>query len=241
MRGLDGLLQVGKLAEQYCIDHVSKSVQLEAIRVLNSTNCVELLTASASLGLVQLEGACRDLLLESFDKVSATDGFLGLEEAALASLLDDDGLRGREAALYRGVIRWMLRSPAAAHEEPRGGGGGGNDDDGCPLRGKGLLSKLRLALLDDGGIRDALAGLPGLTERERREALAETHRQRAAQRRESELPPALPRPEQELCWGRLALGGGGIRIVPSARCTSAAAAASEQRETAGRRARRARH
>ena len=105
--GLAALLDLGRLAEKYCISDVSNAVQLAA---LNTTNCAELLIASEATRLSALSKASSDLALEQFSKVSETDCFLHLDKTTLAALLKDNGLMGREEPVYRvhvGIQVWL--------------------------------------------------------------------------------------------------------------------------------------
>ena len=205
--GLAALLDLGRLAEKYFISDVSNAVQLEAIRVLNTTNCAELLIASEATGLSALSKASRDLALEQFSQVAETDGFLHLDKTTLAALLEDEGLMGREEPVYQGVLRWILR---------------GNTHGGKP-RGMGLISKVRLTLLDHDSVRGVLEGLEGLDERTQSDLLRETIWQRAVQARGAEGGTSADhRPSREIRWGRVAQSttGLGIQIRAYATCRS---------------------
>jgi hypothetical protein len=130
--GLNGLLDVGRLADTYGIEHVHRAVEWEAARRLTVETCAELLVGASAAGMPWLEGMCRKLALGAFESLTQTEGFMRLEEETLGSLIDDDSLAvGREEVVLSGVVRWML--PVGTR---------------C-VRGKSLLTKIRFDLMDE--------------------------------------------------------------------------------------------
>ena len=133
--GLAGLLDVGRLADMYRIEHVHKAVEWEAERRLTVKTCGELLACSCVAGMPRLENACRTLALDRFEVVARTEGFMLLNEEQLGSLLDNDGLRStREEAVLDAVVRWM-----------------GSQEVGR-VRSKELLAKIRFPLMQSASI-----------------------------------------------------------------------------------------
>jgi hypothetical protein len=136
--GLGELLDVGRLADMYRIEHVHQAVEWEAEQWLTVNTCGELLARSCNAGMPRLEKCCRELALERFEAVARTEGFMRLDEEQLGSLLDDDGLKAtREEAVLEAVVRWMGAYEAGS------------------VRGKGLLTKVRFPLMPSA----SLAGL----------------------------------------------------------------------------------
>ena len=128
MRGLDDLLEVGRVADKYQVDDVKPAVEEEAARHLKLETCTKLLTASESSGLRELEGACRRMALAQFEELTKTEGFMGMGEEMLRSLLDDDRLECfSEEGVFEGVVRWM-----------KWGGG---------VKGEGLLETIRFPVM----------------------------------------------------------------------------------------------
>ena len=91
-RGLNDLLEVGRVADKYQVDEAKRAVEEEAVRHLKLEICGKLLTASESSGLQEIERACRRMGLARFEELTKTEGFMGMGEEMLGSLLKDDRL-----------------------------------------------------------------------------------------------------------------------------------------------------
>ncbi len=134
--GLNGLLDIGRLADIYGIEHVHRAVEWEAARRLTIETCSELLVGASAAGMPWLEGICRKMALEAFEALAQTEGFMRLEEEALGALLEDGGLAvSREEAVLSAAVRWMLPSGTSC------------------VRGRALLTKIRFHLMDEASLR----------------------------------------------------------------------------------------
>ena len=108
---------------------------LEAVIIgeLNTGMCAEALMSSRRLGLRQVEDEAWGMVVERFDEVSETAGFMGLDEETMGRLLEEDGLGvKKEEEAFEGLVRWM-----------KGDAGGG-------LRGRELLRKIRFGVMEEG-------------------------------------------------------------------------------------------
>ena len=131
--GLSGLLDVGRLADMYRIEHVHRAVEWEAEQWLAVNTCGEILARSGMAGMPRLESRCRELALERFEEVARAEGFLLLDKEQLSQLLDDDGLKAtQEEAVFEAVIRWI-----SMHET-----GGAKE----------LLTKIRFPLMQSASV-----------------------------------------------------------------------------------------
>ena len=149
--GLAGLLDVGRLADMYRIEHVHRAAEWKAKQWLAVNTCGELLASSRMAGMHRLESSCRALALDKFEAVARTEGFLRLDQDQLSSLLDDTALKAtREEAVFEAVVRWM---------SVREAGGG---------RGKELLARIRFPLMQSsslaGPVWDMAPRMDGLQE-----------------------------------------------------------------------------
>ncbi len=133
--GINGLLDIGRLADTYGIEHVHRAVEWEAARLLTIDTCAELLSGAPAAGMLRLEDLCQQLALGAFEAFAQTEGFMRLNEETLGALLDDDGLAvGREETVLSAVVRWMLLT--------------GN----VCTRGRLLLTKIRFQLMDEASL-----------------------------------------------------------------------------------------
>ena len=134
--GINELMELGRMADQYGMEDVLHAVEEEAMRHLSMETCSDLMIGSSIAGLGRLELASRNLALNNFDAFAATQGFLHLWEDALEALLEDDGLKSeKEENVFEALVRWM-----------RGAEG--------DLRGEHLLRKVRFPLMN----REYLSG-----------------------------------------------------------------------------------
>ena len=137
------LMRTAALAERYQVAEVVAVLENALIEQLSVDNCAEVLEGSAALGLVRAEAAAEVLALERFEEVAATKGFLRAGEEAVGRLVNNDELAaGSEEQVLECVVRWMA---------VRGEGGGG-------LAGRGLLGKVRFAVMEEGYLAGEVEG-----------------------------------------------------------------------------------
>ena len=111
------------------------------MKQLRLDDCAELLGWRCNVGMLQLQAAALRLARNRFEELVGTAGFATMEEPALECLLDDDDLVARsEEAVWEAVAGWMRAGDA-------------------PLRGRGLLSKIRFGLMDDDYLTTKAVGL----------------------------------------------------------------------------------
>ncbi len=141
------IVQVQKLAtvaDRFQITEVTDALQKALIGQLNDERCVELLTWSGVVGMSRLEKKARIMAVARFEAVIGRASFAKMEEQALARLLDDDRLNvTSEEAVWEGLVAWMKA------EEPEEG----------KLRGLGLVSKIRFALMAEEYLRSRVVGM----------------------------------------------------------------------------------
>ena len=131
--GLEGLVDLGRVADKYGLEGVLAAVEEHALARLTLETCGELLMASGAAGMRRVEERSRAMALDAFEAFSRTDGFLRLGEAELGSMLAEDELRvGGEEAVLEALARWMAA--------PRGSGP-------ASVRGEGLLRHVRFPLM----------------------------------------------------------------------------------------------
>ena len=95
---------------------VLETIVLEQLSV---KSCWEVLASSSRIGLHRAEAAARTMALAHFEDTATTPGFLAMEEAVLASLIDDDALRvSSEEAVLEAVASWIA---AQSPDAPRSG------------------------------------------------------------------------------------------------------------------------
>ena len=127
------LLDIGRLADCYGLAAVCEAVEWHAGLNLTVERAAEVLASRVTGGLARLRDASKELALSRFEAFAATDGFLRLEEQELGSLLDEGQVEAEgEERVFEAVARWM-----------RGGGAA----RGRPLRGEGLLRKVRFGAM----------------------------------------------------------------------------------------------
>ena len=126
------LLKIGMMADCYGLTAVCQAVEWQAALNLTVERAVEVLASEAARGLARLRDASKEMALCRFEAFAATDGFLRLDEEELGSLLDEGRVEAEgEERVLEAVARWM-----------RGGEG-----PGTPLRGEGLLRKVRFGAM----------------------------------------------------------------------------------------------
>ena len=107
--GLEGLVEIGRVADKYGLDELLAVMEEEALEMLTLDTCAELLSASAKAGLRNVEERSKMMALDDFGAFVRTDGYLHLAEEALETLLADDGLcAGRQEAVLEAVTRWKM-------------------------------------------------------------------------------------------------------------------------------------
>ena len=107
--GLEGLVEIGRVADKYGMDELLAVVEEEALELLTLDTCAELLSASAKAGLRNVEERSKMMALDDFGAFVRTDGYLHLAEDTLETLLADDGLcAGRQEAVLEAVTRWKM-------------------------------------------------------------------------------------------------------------------------------------
>ena len=140
---LGDMLVLASVADRLEMMEVGAALEEAIIRQLSVGVCGDVLMASCRLGLGRVEAAARELGLERFEELTATRGFMEIDEEVMGSLLEDDGLCvSKEEAAFEGLVGWM-----------KGGGG--------ELRGRGLLSKIRFGLMDQEYLTSRIQGTLG--------------------------------------------------------------------------------
>ena len=192
------LMRTAALAERYQVAEVVAVLENALIEQLSVDNCAEVLEGSAALGLVRAEAAAEVLALERFEEVAATKGFLRAGEEAVGRLVNSDQrVAGSEEQVLECVVRWMAE---------RGEGGGG-------LAGRGLLRKVRFALMEEGYLAGEVEGRVPAEHREwARGAVEEARRAKRSPAEErgllrwEHLGPKAATPRRVVshpaaCWG----------------------------------------
>ena len=126
---LDRMMLLASLAERFEIQDVVDALEDDVIELLDIDNCAELLRRSREMGLIRIEGAARKLALDCFESLADTEGFMGLDECTLSTLLQDDSLCAKEEVIFERLVGWMKH---------------GNED----LRGRDLLRHVRFGLMN---------------------------------------------------------------------------------------------
>ena len=206
--GLDGLLRLGRVASRHGVWAVLAAIEDELLRLLTMDTCGEILSGAIAGGLHRVEVESRRLALDDFQAFAVTDGFMALDGAVLASLLDDDSLREpREEAVFELVVCWIHGRPEA----------------GAPPRDDAVLSKIRFPLMDGRYLlseaRDALPDSDRLQVLVL-EALALQQappgRRRRTRPRFLEPNACRPRAVRNIDWAEYACGGESERRLPAA-------------------------
>ena len=113
---LGDLMALAGLADRFEMTEVQGGLEEAIIGRLSVGTCADVLTRSGGLGLRRVEAAAERMVVEGFEEVAGTEGFMGLEEEALRKVLEDEGLGVRsEERAYEGLVRWMMGG--------KGGGG----------------------------------------------------------------------------------------------------------------------
>ena len=139
---VDELRQLATVADRFQItEQVLALLEETMMKQLRLDDCAELLGWRCNVGMLQLQAAALRLARSRFEELVGTAGFATMEEPALECLLDDDDLVARsEEAVWEAVAGWMRAGDA-------------------PLRGRGLLSKIRFGLMDDDYLTTKAVGL----------------------------------------------------------------------------------
>jgi len=136
---LEAVARLASVAERFQIAEVGSALEEGVMRELRVGVCGEMLTGCCGAGLSRVEAAAHRLALEHFEDVAETEVFMRMGEEVLGNLLESDELLAEsEERVLECVVRWM-----------QGGEGG--------LRGRGLLSKIRFALMGGYNLRWRLA------------------------------------------------------------------------------------
>ena len=140
-KSMEEVHQLACVADRLQITEVSTALEEKIVAHLNPGNCCDELTWSIGIGMSRLQEAARQMAIRQFEELAGTAGFAKLEEEALGLLLDDDGLCvGSEEAVWESLVAWMTA------EEGR-------------LRGRGLVGKIRFALMQGDYLGSRAAGL----------------------------------------------------------------------------------
>jgi hypothetical protein len=134
-KSLDDAMAMASVADRLEMMEVGTTLEDAIIAHLSVHVCGDVLMGSVRLGLRRVEAAARGLVLERFEEVAGTEGFMRMDKGAVGSLLDDDMLSvSREEAALEAVVAWMKK--------------GRGDPGELRLRGRGLLSKIRFCVMD---------------------------------------------------------------------------------------------
>ena len=114
--GLGEVVELALLADRYEVVAVRDVLEAAAIRSLTVHSCAPLLdTRSSGASLSALSAAARAFALQHFEELAVTEGFLGLGEEALASLLEADELHASsEERVFEALVAWMTHPPTPA-------------------------------------------------------------------------------------------------------------------------------
>ena len=127
---LSQLLALGRMADLYGMEEILAVVEEVAIRMLDHSNCAQMLMESGISGLMRVERCCRTLALNNFDEFAKTEGFLDLCETYLEDLLEDDNLKcDSEETIFEALVSWM------------------RNGENLELRGQKLLNSIRFPLM----------------------------------------------------------------------------------------------
>ena len=212
-RELGELVRLAGLADRLQMSEAGEALEDVIVGRLSVGTCADVATGSRALGLGRLEEAGLRMVAERFEEVAGTAGYLGMEEAALGRVLEEEGLGVRsEERAYEGLVRWM-----------KAGEGG--------LRGRGLLRAVRFGVMEEGYLATgARAVFPGEQLEWIEGCLSEAVEARAAGRRGEEArtehlgAKGLSRRRgRGVAWERCE-GGGGRRLAGHAaevRCLAA--------------------
>ena len=138
---LGELVRLAGLADRLQMAEAEEALEDVIVGRLGVETCADVVTGSRALGLRRLEEAALGMVMERFEEVAGTAGYVGLEEEVLGRVLEDEGLGVRsEERAYEGLVRWM-----------RGGEGG--------LRGRGLLRAIRFGVMEDGYLATGVHGV----------------------------------------------------------------------------------
>ena len=136
-RELGDVMAMASVADRLEMLDVFEALEAAIIGELRPEVCAEVLMSSRRLGLGQVEEAAWEMMVERFEEVSKTAGFMGLDEETVGKLLEEDGLGVvKEEEAFEGLVGWM-----------KGDAGGG-------LRGKELLGKIRFGVMDQGYLEE---------------------------------------------------------------------------------------
>lgn len=137
------LIDLAALADRFQMQHVMEALEKEIVKQMSTDTCAQVLANSGSLGLLHVELAARNMLVERFEQVAATDDYMMIDEETLSLILDDDWLDvANEETALKAAVRWM---------EGQGGPG---------LRGVRVLRTIRFGLIDDAWLARWASRLP---------------------------------------------------------------------------------
>ncbi len=127
---LADVMEMASVADRLQMAEVLAALEDAIMGEIRVGTCAEVLEGSRRLGLRRAEEAAWGMAAGKFEEVSATAGFMELDEETIGRLLDDDGLGvRREEAAFEGLVGWM-----------KGGGGRG-------LAGRELMGKIRFGVM----------------------------------------------------------------------------------------------
>ena len=121
VRGFGTLLEIGRLADCYCIQEVARVVEWEATKLLSVPRAVEVLARGEAVNIASIYEASREMALGHFGTFMASPGFEHLDAQTLENLLSDERLCiDCEERVLEGVARWIT-SGARSERQMEGG------------------------------------------------------------------------------------------------------------------------
>jgi hypothetical protein len=124
------------VADQFQMTEVTSVLEEAVMGKLSLDMIGDVLMWSGRCGMQQLEAEALEMAATRFEEFTMTEGFARMGEEALTIVVDDDRLVARnEEAVWEAVVGWM-----------RGG-----------ARGRGVVSKIRFALMEEEYLRDRVA------------------------------------------------------------------------------------
>ena len=124
------------VADRFQMTEVTSVLEEAVMGKLSLDMIGDVLMWSGRCGMQQLEAEALEMAATRFEEFAMTAGFARMGEEALTIVVDDDRLVARnEEAVWEAVVSWM-----------RGG-----------ARGRGVVSKIRFALMEAEYLRDRVA------------------------------------------------------------------------------------
>jgi hypothetical protein len=124
------------VADRFQMTEVTSVLEEAVMGKLSLDMIGDVLAWSGRCGMRQLEAGALEMAATRFEEFAMTEGFARMGEEALTIVVDDDRLVARnEEAVWEAVVGWMW---------------GG-------ARGRGVVSKIRFALMDAEYLRDRVA------------------------------------------------------------------------------------